>query len=84
MGFCGVAMWLWTRFQVEMLACRTPRQVQDTETSVLIDFERLGLLGSAMDSGCLCVWVLFVLFLPPCWLWGLAERQGIENVGKQG
>lgn len=59
--------------------------LQDTETSVLVDFERLGLLGSPLGLWLsLCVWVLFVLFLPPCWLWGLAERQGVEDVGKQG
>lgn len=43
MGFCRVAMRLWARFQVEMLACR---HCLDTGTSVLVDFERLGLLGS--------------------------------------
>lgn len=57
--------------------------LQDTEASVLVDFERLGPLGfPTTDSGWLSVCFLFVLFLPSCWLWGWAERQGVENFGK--
>lgn len=76
-GFYRVVIQLWVGFCVDMPACRTPKQ------ALTLKVGTSWVPPPPMDSGCLCVGVLFVLFLPPCWLWGLAERQGLK-VGKRG